>query len=77
MIPRLLSRAEWEAKLRRYGCAPAEGLGKLNTAEWWRPADGGYPFTVPADEDGKCEFWAINRICEDFGRPPPPNPFKK
>lgn len=72
---RLLDRDVWEAKLRRWGCEPLEGLGKLNTAEWWRGPNG-YPFTVPIEHDGKCEFWAIKRICDDFGRLPPGNPFK-
>lgn len=49
---RRLPREEWEAELRHYGCRPAEGLTPLNYAEWWRYPWGGYPFTVPADEDG-------------------------
>lgn len=73
---RLLTRKEWEAKLRRYGCEPLPGKGPLNTAEWWhRP--GNPPFTVPIEDDeGQCEFWAIQRLVDDFGRPPPSNPFK-
>jgi len=71
---RLLSRSEWEAKLRRWGCAPLDGAGPLNTAEWWRGPK--YPFTVPVDDEGYCEFWAIKRLCDDFGRQPPPNPFR-
>jgi hypothetical protein len=49
---RRVSREEWEAELRHYGCSPAQGLTKLNSAEWWRYPWGGYPFTVPAAEDG-------------------------
>ena len=49
---RSLSREEWEADLRSYGCYPAPGLTRLNTAECWRFPWGGYPFTVPC-EDGR------------------------
>jgi hypothetical protein len=67
---RLLSREEWEAKLRRWHCRPLEGKGPLNTAEWWIGSKGG-PFTVPIEgEDDRCEFWALQRICRDFGFPP-------
>jgi hypothetical protein len=76
MIPRFLTRAEWEAKLRRWGCEPLSGVGPLNTAEWWKRPEGGIPFTVPAEEDGSCDFWAIQRLASDFGRPPPARPFK-
>ena len=47
---RFLPREEWEAELRSYGCRPAQGLGQLNTAEFWRFPWGGYPFTVPHEE---------------------------
>lgn len=76
MILRFLSRAEWEAKLRSCGCEPLPGKGKLNTAEWWiRP--GGIPFVVPIEDDsGRCDFWAIQKLAEQFGirpdRLPPP-----
>lgn len=70
MILRFLSRLQWEAKLRRWGCEPLEGKTKLNTAEFWRPASGGYPFTVPVEKDGSCDFWAIWKLCEQFGRDP-------
>jgi hypothetical protein len=67
---RLLSREEWEAKLRRWHCRPLEGKGPLNTAEWWIGSKGGL-FTVPIEgEDDRCEFWALQRICRDFGFPP-------
>jgi hypothetical protein len=47
---RLLQRTDCEAKLRRWGCEPLAGLGKLNTAEWWHCKErGGYPFTVPIE----------------------------
>lgn len=63
-----LSRKEWEAKLRRWGCSPLEGKGKLNTAEWWRSDKG--LFTVPVDADGRCEFWALQKLCQQFGFKP-------
>lgn len=68
---RSLDRSTWEAKLRRWGCEPLEGKGKLNTAEWWRSAKG--LFTVPIDDDGRCDFWAIQKICQQFGFPPDKN----
>jgi hypothetical protein len=75
---RLLARSEWEAKLRRWGCEPLFGAGAENTgAEWWQGANKGYPFVIPVEADGSCEFWAIKRICDSFGRPPPPNPFTR
>lgn len=73
----LLARSEWEAKLRRHGLKPLEGGGPLNaTLEWWQAPNGGYPITVPIEKDGSCDFWAIQKICEDIGKPPPKNPFK-
>lgn len=45
-----------------------EGKGPLNTAEWWIGEYG--PFTVPIDEDGTCEFWALQRVCKANGRDP-------
>ena len=67
MIPRTLTRLQWERKLRALGCSPLEGLGSLNTAEWWKDRDG-YPFTVPTEDDaGTCDFWAIQRLCRDLG----------
>lgn len=50
---RLISREEWEAELRHYGCKPLPGKTKLNTAEWWRMPWQDYPFTVPVDEEGR------------------------
>jgi hypothetical protein len=58
ILPRL-PRHQWEEKLRRGGCAPLEGKGRLNTAEWWKGPRG--VFTVPVEEDGTCDFWAIQR----------------
>jgi hypothetical protein len=50
---RFLPRSEWESRLRRYQCRPVPGLGRLNTAEWWR-ARWNYLFTVPVEADGSC-----------------------
>jgi len=70
MIPRFLSRSQWEAKLRRWGCRPMEGKGRLNTAEWWIGASGA-PFTVPVEgDDDRCDFWALWRLCQVFGQHP-------
>ena len=66
---RYLDRPEWEAMLRKLGAAPAEGLGPLNTAEWWR-RPGHMPFTVPTEEDGRCDFWAFRRVYEAQGGRP-------
>jgi hypothetical protein len=67
---RLLSRSEWEAKLHRRGCKPLPGKGKLNTAEWWQCPNGA-PFTVPIEgEDDRCEFWALQHLCDDMGLTP-------
>ena len=62
MILRFLPRYQWEAKLRRMGCRPLEGLTKLNTAEWWIGERG--PFTVPAEKDGSCDFWRLQHLCK-------------
>ena len=70
MYSRYVRRAQWEAKLRRRGCVPLEGKGPLNTAEWWR-APSGPPFTVPIEPDGRCEYWALQKLCEQFGLEPP------
>jgi hypothetical protein len=70
MIPgRFLSRQAWQAKLRRWHCEPLAGKGRLNTAEWWIGPDR-RPFTVPVENDGRCDFWAIQKICREFGLPP-------
>lgn len=65
---RLLSRDDWDAKLRRWDCQPLEGKGPLNTAEWWLGKIG--PFTVPIEGDDQCEFWALQRLCQIHGRHP-------
>jgi len=73
---RLLSRAEWEAKLRRCGAEPLQGKSSNNSGEWWHVPNR-YPFKVPVEDDeGRCEFWAIQRIANDLDKPLPPNPFK-
>ena len=70
---RLLPREEWERKLRHYGCEPLEGLGPLNTAEWWRWPWGGVPFTVPVEADGRMDEWALRRIESDMAKLAPPD----
>ena len=45
---RMFSREHWEHALRELGCQPLEGLGPLNTAEWWR-APWSFVFTVPIE----------------------------
>lgn len=68
MIIKQLPRSVWEGKLRRWACRPMDGKGRLNTAEWWIGKNG--PFTVPIDEDGTCEFWALQMICKANGIDP-------
>jgi hypothetical protein len=70
MIDKYITRPQWEAKLRRHGCEPLEGKGELNTAEWWKSPKGA-PFTVPIEDNGNCEFWALHRICQKHGLPIP------
>ena len=61
----LLEREIWEGKLRRLGAEPLAGKTALNTAEWWMKP-GLHPFTVPVEDDGRCEFWAIERLCRSL-----------
>lgn len=63
---KFLSRPQWEEKLRNIGAEPLPGKGSLNSAEWWR-LPGKPPFTVPVEDDGRCEFWAIQKLCKDHG----------
>ena len=67
---RFLHRDEWEIRLRDYGCEPLEGKGRLNTAEWWR-MPWGTPFTVPIEEDGRCDEWAIHKLILDIVKDAP------
>lgn len=66
MIVRFLPRPQWEDKLKSLGATPLQGLGKLNTSEWWKVA-GGFPFTVPVEPDGTCDYWALQKICQRLG----------
>lgn len=66
---RFLDRDEWEAKLRRWGCEPAPQFGFLDTAEFWLGPNG-MPFTVPCEDDGSCDFWAVREICVLHGADP-------
>lgn len=66
MIPKTLRRDQWEKKLRALGLKPHDGLGKINTAEFW--SDGtGYPISIPVDEHGDVDFWAFQRLCKVLG----------
>jgi hypothetical protein len=67
------SRERWEAALYRLGCKPCEGLTSLNTAEWWQYPWGGYPFTVPVDEDGYADYWAFEHILAGMHKLAPPD----
>lgn len=63
---RHIPRNTWEGTLRSYGCRPAEGLTALNTAEWWRWPWGGFPFTVPIDDDGYVDEWALTKLIAEM-----------
>ena len=67
-----LSRPEWEASLKAFGCKPLEGKGKLNTAEWRQLPWGGYPFTVPIEADGRCAKRALNLLLQSIINQAPP-----
>jgi hypothetical protein len=58
---RFLPRENWEPQLRYYRCSPLLGLGKLNTAEWWK-AEWGHVFTVPIETTGCCHQEAFQRL---------------
>ena len=66
---RFLDRPTWERMLRELGAEPLARMTPLNTAEWWRrPARP--PFTVPVEDDGRCDFWAFRRVYEAQGGRP-------
>ena len=58
---RFLPRGEWEGRLKRYKCRKVTGLGRLNTAEWWR-AEWNFLFTVPIEDDGSCHEEQFRRL---------------
>ncbi len=61
---RLLPREAWEARLRLLGCRPLEGLGPLNTAEFWI-TDWEFLFTVPVEgPDDRCGEAELGRLVE-------------
>lgn len=66
---RFLRRDQWTPKLYELGCRPLPGKGRLNTAEWWQ-MENGYPFTVPIEADGTCDFWAFQKLREQLGCSP-------
>jgi hypothetical protein len=60
---RRLPRDVWERRLKAYRCAPLDGLGKLNTGEWWKPDwRGAWPFVVPVEDDGYIDQIALDRL---------------
>jgi hypothetical protein len=81
-----LSRPEWEASLKAFGCKPLEGKGGLNTAEWWQLPWDSYPFTVPIEADtvpieadtvpieadGRCAKRALNLLLQSIISQAPP-----
>jgi hypothetical protein len=74
MLPgRFVDRPTWERMLRELGAEPLAGKAPLNTAEWWR-RPGHPPFTLPVEDDGKCDFWAFRRIYEAQGERPLSSP---
>ena len=74
IAPRFLPRSEWERQLRYYRCVPVHGLGRLNTAEWWRATwDRNYLFTVPVEADGSCHESAFQRLVAELMKNAPSN----
>lgn len=67
---RFLPRAHWEPRLRYYRSKPLDGLGPLNTAEWWT-TEWGFLFTVPVEEAGCCHEEAFRRLVSDIIRTAP------
>jgi hypothetical protein len=72
IAPRFLPRNEWEARLRKYQCVPVMGLGRLNTAEWWR-ARWNFLFTVPVEADGSCHERDFQRLVATLMKNAPPD----
>jgi hypothetical protein len=69
---RFLPRSEWERRLRQYHCRPVAGLGRLNTAEWWR-ARWNFLFTVPIEGDGSCYEDDFQRVIAKLMISAPPD----
>jgi hypothetical protein len=73
IAPRFLPRDVWEPRLRQYKCVPLQGLGRLNTAEWWRATwTRNYLFTVPVEDDGSCHQGAFQRLVAQLMKHAPP-----
>lgn len=62
---RFLTRPQWEAILLGLGAQPLKGKTQLNAAEWW-VVPGRVPFTVPIEDDGSADFWAIQKLREQI-----------
>jgi hypothetical protein len=58
--------------LRYYKCKKVIGLGRLNTAEWWR-AKWNFLFTVPIEDDGGCHEEQFRKLVIDLVRSAPPD----
>ncbi len=71
IAPRFLCRPQWEAQLHFYKCKKVTGLGRLNTAEWWR-AQWNFLFTVPIEDDGSCHQAEFQRVIADLMNSAPP-----
>lgn len=68
---RFVHRHEWEAKLKRHGYVPLEGLGPLSKAVFWKTS-WGHVFTVPVDEEDRVEAWDLQKVHIDAENTKPP-----
>jgi hypothetical protein len=66
---RFLPRPVWEDKLRAIGAVRVQDGTTFSSAEAWKRGKG-LPFMVPVEDNGDCEFWALQRIIEaQTGKP--------
>jgi hypothetical protein len=65
-LGKFLPRPKWEKMLRELGAEPDVTLPAISGAEWWR-RPGQLPFTVPVEDGGESEFWAIQKTLEAQG----------
>ncbi len=74
MIPKILSRPQWEHLLRQEGYLPWDG-GPLNAnlERWQLPQKPPYP--VPVEADGSCDYWVIRRLVLTARGEPIPLPY--
>jgi hypothetical protein len=71
MMPRFLPRDVWEPRLKSYRCRKVTGLGRLNTAEWWR-AEWNFLFTIPIEDDGSCHEEEFRKLVMKLMSTAPP-----